>query len=73
MRISVCFLLLTTLLCSCWYRQCPIKGCKVRYDHTHGGKIVRGRGTWPRPHLFGFQPKTAEKRQKSNEKRRKAR
>ena len=62
---------ITLGLSSCWYRQCPIKGCKVRYVHRHTGRLVRGRGTFPKPYLFGVPRTSAEKRQQSNEKRRK--
>ncbi|WP_028667865.1 hypothetical protein [Runella zeae] len=55
----------------CWYRQCPIKGCKVRHEHSHGGPIVRGRGTFPKPYFFGRPRTAAEKRNQANEKRRK--
>ncbi|WP_298357534.1 hypothetical protein [Runella sp.] len=58
-------------LSGCWYRQCSIKGCKVRYNHSHGGSIVRGRGTFPKPYFFGKPRTTAEKREQANEKRRK--
>lgn len=59
------------VLSGCWYRQCSIKGCKVRYNHSHGGAIVRGRGTFPKPYFFGKPRTTAEKREQANEKRRK--
>ena len=58
-------------LSGCWYRQCSIKGCKVRYNHSHGGGVVRGRGTWPKPYFFGKPRSAAEKREQANEKRRK--
>ncbi len=67
--------MLLVLICvgagGCWYRQCPIKGCKVRHEHSHGSRIVRGRGTFPKPHMFGKPRTAAEKREQANEKRRK--
>ncbi len=71
-RLSI----LLVLMCGfgvggCWYRQCPIKGCKVRHEHSHGRSIVRGRGTFPKPHFFGKPRTSAEKREQANERRRK--
>lgn len=57
----------------CWYRQCPIKGCKVKYNHSHGKRVVRGRGTLPKPYLFGVPRTKAEKRRQASEKRGKRR
>lgn len=57
----------------CWYRQCPIKGCKVKYNHSHGKRVVRGRGTLPKPYLFGMPRTKAEKRSQASEKRGKRR
>ena len=45
----------------------------VRHDHQHGGKIVRGRGTFPTPHFFGTHKTAQEKQDASNNKRRKKR
>ena len=67
------FICITGLFSSCWYRQCPIKACMVRHDHQHGGKIVRGRGTFPTPHFFGTHKTAQEKQDASNKKRRKKR
>ncbi len=66
--------ILIVLVCGlggCWYRQCPIKGCKVRHEHSHGKSIVRGRGTFPKPHFFGAPKTASEKQERANEKRRK--
>ena len=62
---------LSMLLSGCWYRQCAIKACMVRHDHQHGGKIVRGRGTFPTPHFFGMHKTVQEKQDASDSKRRK--
>ena len=43
---------------SCWRRQCPVKACKVKYEHKHGGSEFRGRGTFPRIHFFGTKKKS---------------
>jgi hypothetical protein len=69
--LLVLVMVLAVGLGGCWYRQCSIKGCKVRYNHSHGRSIVRGRGTFPQPHFFGVPRTTAEKRAQTNEKRRK--
>ncbi|MCU0340200.1 MAG: hypothetical protein MUE30_09950 [Spirosomaceae bacterium] len=73
-RVSLfnCLLLLANclLISGCWYRQCPIKGCQVKHEHSHGDRIVRGRGTLPKPHFFGAPRTMTQKRERANEKRR---
>ncbi len=64
-------LLLVLCMSSCWYKQCPIQGCHVRYEHQHGGQIVRGRGAFPRIHFFGMERTAAAKREAANNRRRK--
>lgn len=70
--VILMFVLALTLE-GCWYRQCPIKGCKVKYNHSHGKRVVRGRGTLPKPYLFGMPRTKAEKRSQASEKRGKRR
>jgi hypothetical protein len=68
------FIILFTLIMTttgCWHRQCPIKGCMVKYEHIHGGKIVRGRGTFPKIHFFGMAKTASAKQDRANAKRRK--
>jgi hypothetical protein len=64
--ISISRLLIIALLSvscgGCWYRQCPIKGCMVKYEHSHGDRIVRGRGTIPRIHFMATRSATTKKK-----------
>jgi hypothetical protein len=63
---SVVLLMLT--LSGCWYRQCPIKGCMVRHEHSHGDRIVRGRGTFPRIHFMAPRTISAKSARSNNKK-----
>lgn len=58
-------------LSSCWHKQCTIRGCQVRYEHSHGGQIVRGRGTFPRIYFFGIERTIAAKKSADDNRRRK--
>jgi hypothetical protein len=75
LSLAICQLLILLFFVvgfsSCFHRQCPIKGCQVRYEHAHGGQIVRGRGTFPRLHFFGMSRTTAAKKEAANKRRRK--
>ena len=57
LKYLLLFAVVVLLNSSCWYRQCPIRGCKVKYEHAHSGRTVRGRGTFPRIRFFGIKPK----------------
>jgi hypothetical protein len=72
-NLGKCIYLLVFIIgfSSCFHRQCPIKGCQVRHEHSHGGQIVRGRGTFPRIHFFGIERTTAAKKEAANNRRRK--